>query len=83
MSIIDGPRRPYRPSRAGRYGWVVLNVRDAADGSAASVTVRATSGRAVLDEGGDAMAFQARDEGRNAIAPRTELAVRFRLDETG
>ena len=88
VAILDGPRPPYPPMalRARWEGVVVLDVLVAPDGSAASVTVHATSGRPVLDDAAvravKRWRFAPATKEGDAIPRQTELAVRFQLDET-
>ena len=87
LRVLDRARPPYPPAarRAGWEGAVALRVHVAADGSATSVEVRATSGHELLDEAAvkavGRWRFSPATKAGRPIASLADLTVRFRLDD--
>ncbi len=79
------PRYPGSARRAGREGIVTVRVLVGADGNAASVTVRQSSGREDFDDAAvqavKKWRFSPARRGKEPVASFHDVRIRFRLDE--
>lgn len=79
------PAYPPRARREGLEGRVILQVAVGADGTASAVSVRQTSGHAVLDRAAvtavEQWRFRPASQGGRAVTGSTDVTVRFVLTD--